>query len=55
LLGCLQGVTARQVLDDMEVVPLVAADVQELAPPSAEELRVLRTEIDPTGGIIGRG
>jgi glutaconate CoA-transferase, subunit B len=55
LLGCLQGVTAREVLDDMEVVPLVAADVQELAPPSAEELRVLRTEIDPTGGIIGRG
>ena len=54
LLGVLQGLTVREVLDDMEFGPLVADPVDALEPPTAEELRVLREEIDPSRAIIGR-
>ena len=54
LLGVLRGLTAREVLDDMEFEPLVADPLDALEPPTAEELRVLRQEIDPSGAIIGR-
>ncbi len=52
LLGALKGLSAADVLQGMECRPLVAKTVEGLAPPTEDELRVLRHEIDPTGIII---
>ena len=54
LLGVLRGFTPEQVLAEMEFKPLVAARVEELRPPTDQELRILREEIDPARTIIGR-
>jgi glutaconate CoA-transferase subunit B len=54
LLGVLEGLTAEQVLADMELTPLVANRVQALAVPTERELRILRDEIDPGRMTIGR-
>lgn len=54
LVGVLQGLTAREVLDEMEFEPHVADRVEVLEPPTAEELRILREEVDPAGMVIGR-
>jgi glutaconate CoA-transferase subunit B len=54
LLGVLQGVTLERVLDEMEFRPLLADPVEELLPPTGQELRILREEIDPARAIIGR-
>jgi hypothetical protein len=37
----------------MEFTPLIAERVEELPPPTPEELRILREEIDPDRAIIG--
>jgi len=34
--------------------PLLADRIEELKPPTEEELRLLREKIDPDRGIIGR-
>lgn len=54
LLGVLEGLTPEAVLADMDVKPLVAPRVQSLRPPTDQELRILREEIDPARTIIGR-
>ena len=54
LLGVLRGVSVAEVLKEMEFTPLVGEKVEELEPPTPEELRVLRNEIDPTRAIIGK-
>lgn len=54
LLGVLHGLTPEQVVAEMELKPLVASRVEELAPPTDTELRILREEIDPARTIIGR-
>ena len=54
LLGVLQGITPEQVLVEMELKPLVAPRVETLKPPTEQELRILREEIDPARTIIGR-
>ena len=54
LVGVLRGVTPEQVLAEMDFKPLVAGRVEELAPPTDQELRILREEIDPARTIIGR-
>jgi len=46
--------TAEEVLAEMEFKPLVANPIEELAPPTPEELRILREEIDPSRAVIGR-
>jgi glutaconate CoA-transferase subunit B len=53
LLGILRGLNVDDVLKEMEFTPLIAHQVEELAPPTAEELRILREEIDPDRAIIG--
>jgi glutaconate CoA-transferase subunit B len=55
LLGVLAGDTVDAVLAEMDLDPVVPAEVAELPPPSPEELRILREEIDPSRAIIGRG
>ena len=50
----LRGVSEAEVLKEMEFEPLVGEKVEELEPPTPEELSVLRNEIDPTRAIIGK-
>jgi hypothetical protein len=38
----------------MEFEPLVAKNIQELAPPKEPELKLLREVIDPNRVVIGR-
>lgn len=52
LLGVLKSLKVEDVLLGMGFQPLVAGEVIELQPPTAEELRVLREEIDPSGGLL---
>ncbi len=43
------GVTLEQVGESMDWQPKVAAELGETAPPTAEELRLIREELDPGG------
>lgn len=54
LIGVLKGLDVRDVLGDMDFKPLVAVRVEEIEPPTRQELCVLREEIDPSRVIIGR-
>ncbi len=54
LIGVLKGLDVRDVLREMDFKPLVAERVEEIEPPTREELCVLREEIDPSRVIIGR-
>lgn len=51
----LRGSSPDEVLEEMGFPPLVASPVGVLEPPTPDELRVLRQEIDPAGMITGRG
>jgi glutaconate CoA-transferase subunit B len=53
LLGVLRGLTKDQVIRGMSFEPMVAERVESVEPPTQEELRVLREEIDPARMIIG--
>ncbi|MCL5966521.1 MAG: acyl CoA--acetate/3-ketoacid CoA transferase subunit beta [Deltaproteobacteria bacterium] len=52
LLAVLRGLSPEAVVRDMAFRPLVAKEVGEIAPPTEDELRVLREEIDPSRIII---
>ncbi len=52
LLAVLSGLSASEVVQGMEFQPHMAERLEELAPPTEDELRVLRQEIDPSGIII---
>jgi glutaconate CoA-transferase subunit B len=54
LLGALRGLAKDQVIRGMSFQPMVAEKVEIVEPPTQEELRVLREEIDPARMIIGR-
>jgi glutaconate CoA-transferase subunit B len=54
LLGVLDGLSAEDVLADMDATPEVAARVEALAPPTPQELALLRERIDPGRTVIGR-
>jgi len=54
LLGVLRGLAKDQVIRGMSFQPMVAEKVEIVEPPTQEELRVLREEIDPARMIIGR-
>jgi glutaconate CoA-transferase subunit B len=54
LLGVLEGLTEAEVLAEMEFKPRVPDRIETLAPPTPEELRILREEIDPSRAVIGR-
>jgi glutaconate CoA-transferase, subunit B len=55
LLGVLDGLAVEAVLAELELAPLVADRVEALTPPTSEELRILREQIDPARSIIGKG
>lgn len=52
LLSVLRGLSAEEVVRDMAFRPLLAPHIDEIAPPTDDELRVLREEIDPARFII---
>lgn len=53
LLSVLRGQDPADVVEGMGFSPLMAKDIGEIPPPTAEELRLLREEIDPSGVVIG--
>jgi len=54
LLALAPGYSKEDVFNNMELEPLAAKRIEELKPPTEEEIRLLREEIDPDRGIIGR-
>jgi len=52
LLSILRGVSVEEVVKDMAFRPLLAPEIGEIPPPTDEELRLLREEIDPDRFII---
>ena len=52
--GVREGQTAAKIKDQMMFEPLVAAKVETLGPPTADELRILREDIDPDRVVIGK-
>jgi acyl CoA:acetate/3-ketoacid CoA transferase beta subunit len=45
------GVSLEQVRENMGWEPKVAADLGETPPPTDEELRIIRRELDPEGAL----
>ncbi len=48
-------ISVEEVLAKMDFEPLVADPLEEIPPPSQEELTILRAEIDPGGFTLSRG
>lgn len=48
------GCSREDLVENTGFELLFDEDVQTTTPPSDEELRILREEVDPTGVIIGR-
>lgn len=53
LLAVLRGLSPEEVVKEMAFEPLIADTVGEIPPPTPDELRLLREEIDPSRIIIG--
>ncbi len=54
LIGLCPGATIEDVLENMEFEPVVANVLEQLGPPTEDELKILREEIDPDRVVIGR-
>jgi glutaconate CoA-transferase subunit B len=54
LIGLCPGATREDVLENMEFEPVVAGKLEQLGPPTEDELKILREEIDPDRVVIGR-
>ena len=52
LLSVLRGLSPEEVVGEMAFRPLLAREIGEIPPPTDDELRVLREEIDPDRFII---
>lgn len=52
LVGVLKGLKPEEVIQGMGFTPLVAEKLVEIGPPTDDELRMLREEIDPSGIVI---
>jgi glutaconate CoA-transferase subunit B len=55
LLAVCPWATVDEVLEDMDFEPLVAEPVTTVAPPTEEQLTVLRAKVDPRGRVIDQG
>jgi hypothetical protein len=55
LIATTPTVTVEEVLAEMAFEPLMAATVEAMAPPTADELTWLRERIDPARLVIGKG
>ncbi|MDQ7779989.1 MAG: CoA-transferase [Planctomycetota bacterium] len=54
LIATREDITPEFVVENMEFKPLVAPSIDRLKPPTPDELRILREEIDPERVVIGR-
>ena len=52
LLSVLRGLSVEEIVKDMAFRPQLASEIGEIPPPTDDELRVLREEIDPDRFII---
>lgn len=52
LIGVLKGLDVQDIINDMGFKPLIAERIEEIQPPTADELKILREEIDPSRIII---
>jgi glutaconate CoA-transferase subunit B len=52
LLAVLRGLDPREVVKEMAFRPMMAKEIGEIPPPTDEELRLLREEIDPSRFLI---
>jgi hypothetical protein len=52
LLSILRGLDPEDVVRDMSFRPLMSKEIREIPPPTGEELRLLREEIDPSRFLI---
>jgi len=52
LLAVLRGLDPGEVVGDMAFRPLISKEIREISPPTEEELRLLREEIDPSRFLI---
>jgi glutaconate CoA-transferase subunit B len=55
LIATTPTVKVEEVLAEMAFEPLISATVEEMAPPTADELAWLRERIDPDRLVIGKG
>lgn len=55
LLAVSEWVEVKDVLEKMDFEPMLAGQIERLAPPDEEELEILRVNVDPGGGTIGEG
>ena len=55
LKGVLPWTTAEEVLTKMDFEPLIADKLEEVAPPTQQELDTIRAEIDPGGFSTSKG
>jgi len=55
LIATAPTVKVEQVLAEMAFEPLVSPTVEEMAPPTADELSWLRDRIDPNRVVTGKG
>ncbi|MDD4858837.1 MAG: hypothetical protein PHR56_01330 [Dehalococcoidales bacterium] len=55
LIGLAEWSTVDEVLSNMSFKPLIADKLEKLAPPTEEELVILRSELDPGGRTSGEG
>ncbi len=54
LIAVREGLSVDDVVNDMGFRPVIADDIKVLEPPTEEELRILRDEIDPYRLVIGK-
>jgi glutaconate CoA-transferase, subunit B len=54
LLAVNPGVSVQDVIDNTGFDLLIADKVQEIKPPTDEELRILREEVDPVGTLLAK-
>lgn len=52
LVGVLKGLSPEAVVEGMGFKPLLASQIEEMAPPTVDERRILREEIDPSGIVV---
>lgn len=55
LLAIAEWITVEDILNNMGFEPIVPDNVETLEPPREEELFALRSQLDPTGRVIGQG
>jgi hypothetical protein len=54
IIKLMPGVQLGSVLDNLQFTPAVSAHLTEVELPTAEQIRILREEVDPSGVYLKR-